>query len=270
MAKIIVTGAYGHIGRHLVEELKGNDLFFIDLSIGIHTKDIKKVCYYYEPDIIYHLGEYARIAPSFNEPSIVYDRNIIGTQAVVEYCRLKHCKLVYAASSTKYDDPSANPYSFTKSVNVDLINNYGKWYGLDYAICYFNNAFGPGETATGKYATLIGKFMYQYISGEALTVVKPGTQKRNFTYVKDLVKGMVLIGEKGHGDGYVLYNPKAYSVLQVAKMFKTKIKMVDGYSGRKKSGNFPTKALELGWKPTLDLKDYINSIIKPNGNPQTN
>lgn len=279
MTKIIlVTGGAGHIGSHLIEQLvKDTENKVISLDNYFngftknhingaeyrngHTKDIDSLIPE-TPDIVYHLGEYARISPSFDDIETVYDLNLLGTFAVIEFCKKRQVgKLVYAGSSTKFaiegDGRHQSPYAFTKATNVDLINDYGRWFNLPYAICYFYNAFGPRENGEGKYATLIAKFEQQYLKCEPLTVVKPGTQKRNFTYVKDLTNGIILVGEKGIGDGYALNNTKAYSVLEIAKAFGEEIKYIDGNSGRIESGNPPSKAHELGWTTTVDIMDYI-------------
>jgi len=281
---ILVTGGAGHIGSHIIEMLlkdknnkvisldnyftgsKANHINGADYRKG-HTKNIDKLVPE-TPDIIYHLGEYARITPSFDDVDKVYDMNINGTFAVVQFCRKRKVdKLVYAASSTKFaiegDGRHQNPYSFTKAVNVDLINDYGRWYGLKYAICYFYNAFGPREKGTGAYATLIAKFEQAYLKGKPLTVVKPGTQKRHFTYVGDLARGLILAGQKGQGDGYALANTKGFSVIEIAKVFGGPIEYVDGYSGRSDNGETPTKARqELGWGTTIDILDYIRDFVR--------
>lgn len=286
MAKkvILVTGGAGHVGSHVVEMLaedknnqvisldnyfvgkKSNQIEGVEYRAG-HTKDINKLVPE-APDVVYHLGEYARIAPSFDDVEKVYDMNIVGTFAVVEFCRQRGVgKLVYAASSTKFavegDGRHQNPYSFAKAVNVDLVNDYGRWYKLPYAICYFYNAFGPRENGDSKYGTLIAKFEQAYLKGEALTVVKPGTQKRNFTYVKDLARGIIMVGEKGQGDGYALNNEKSFSVLEIAEAFGGPIKYIDGYPGRAESGDTPTKARdELAWTTTIDIIDYIKDFVQ--------
>jgi UDP-glucose 4-epimerase len=276
---ILVTGGAGHVGSHLIEELlaSGNSrvISLDNYSNGRvenhivgaeyrdgHTKDIERLV----PeriDVVYHLGEYARIATSFADVAIVYDYNITGTFAVAEYCR-RHgvSKLVYAASSTRFaiegDGRHQNPYSFTKSTNVDLLNDYGRWYGLPYAICYFYNAFGPREVSDGPYATLIAKFAAMYRRGEPLTVVAPGTQRRAFTYVKDLARGIRLVGERGQGDGYALRNDRSYSVVEIAEAFGGPYEIVAGYPGREDVADDPTRARdELGWRPTVDVLQYI-------------
>lgn len=286
MKTILVTGGAGHVGSHIIEELvKDSNNLVISLDNYFngssdnhingceyrngHTKDIDTLIPE-TPDIIYHLGEYARVSPSFDDIEKVYDMNILGTFAVVEFCRKRKVgKLVYAASSTKFaaegDGRHQSPYAFTKATNVDLINNYSRWYDLPYAICYFYNAFGPREKGIGPYATLIAKFEQLYLENKKLTVVKPGTQKRNFTYVKDLAKGIILIGEKGNGDGYTLGNKKSYSVMEIAQAFGLDIELIDGNPGRIESGEAPNKTRdELGWETTLDIMDYIKDFKEKN------
>ena len=279
---ILVTGGAGHVGSHVIESLvadERNRVISLDNYFNGstdnhlpgaeyregHTRDIARLVPE-KPDVVYHLGEYARIAPSFEDVADVYDMNIVGTFAVAEFCRLRKVgKLVYAASSTKFaiegDGRHQNPYSFTKATNVDLINDYGRWYGLPYAICYFYNGFGPRERSDGKYATVIAKFERQYLAGEELTVVRPGTQKRAFTYVKDLARGIILTAERGLGDRYALGQTKSYSIVQIAKAFGVPYRYVDGYAGRERARN-PIKARrELGWKPTVDVMDYIKDFV---------
>lgn len=283
---ILVTGGAGHVGSHVIEELvkdENNRIISLDNYFNGsrdnhikgaeyregHTKNIDKIVPEI-PDLVYHLGEYARISPSFDDVEQVYDMNIVGTFAVVEFCRRRKVgKLVYSASSTKFaiegDGRHQSPYAFTKAVNVDLINDYGRWYGLPYAICYFYNAFGPREKSDDKYGTLIAKLEKAYHNGEPLNVVKPGTQKRNFTYVKDLARGIIMVGEKGIGDGYALSNEKAFSVLEIAQAFGGDIRMIDGNPGRLDSGKAPSRAKkELGWDTTVDILDYIKDFVRSN------
>lgn len=280
---ILVTGGAGFVGSYIIEQLLEDpdnkvislDNYFngstqnhikgADYRKG-HTKDIAELIPE-TPEIIYHLGEYSRIAPSFDDVVKVYDMNIAGTFAVVEFCRQrKVSKLVYAASSTKFsiegDGRHQSPYNFTKATNVDLINGYGRWYQLPFAICYFYNGFGPREKSGDIYGTVIANFKQAYLKGESLKVVKPGTQRRNFTFVGDLAQGIILVGEKGHGDGYALGNSKDFSIIEIAQAFGGPIEYVDGNPGRMESGEAPQKAREeLGWKTTVDVMDYIKDFV---------
>ena len=288
---ILVTGGAGHVGSHVIELLVGNpdnrvislDNYFngtpdnhiagAEYRRG-HTREIAAMIPE-TPDVVYHLGEYARIAPSFEDVRLVYDMNIVGTFGVVEFCRERGVKkLVYAASSTRFaiegNGRAQNPYSFSKATNVDLITNYGEWYKLPHAICYFYNAFGPRERGDSQYATLMAKFEQRYVNGQSMTVVRPGTQKRRFTWVRDLARGIILAGEKGHGDGYSLAAASSYSIAEIAAAFGGPIEMIDGYAGRMDAEPPDDKAWrELGWKPTLDVMDYIQRfrLDHPRGSP---
>jgi UDP-glucose 4-epimerase len=279
---VLVTGGAGHVGSHLIELLVhepdtrvisldnyhtgsvANHVAGAEYRRG-HTRDIDQLVPEI-PDVVYHLGEYARIATSFEDVAIVYDFNIVGTFAIAEFCRARAVgKLVYAASSTKFaiegDGRHQSPYAFTKATNVDLINDYGRWYNLPYAICYFYNAFGPRETGEGRYATLIAKYENLYRRGEPLPVVSPGTQRRAFTYVGDLARGIKLVGERGSGDGYALRAPRTHSVVEIAEAFGGPIHTVDGYPGRDDVADDPTRARdELGWVATIDVMDYIRDF----------
>lgn len=287
MSKIIlVTGGAGHVGSHVIEQLvtdpdnqvisldnyftgkKENHISGAEYRQG-HTKNIFDLVPE-TPDIIFHLGEYARISPSFEDIDKVYDMNIVGTFNVVEFCRQRRVgKLVYAGSSTKFaiegDGRHQSPYAFTKATNVDLINNYGRWYNLPYAICYFYNAFGPRENGVGKYATLIAKFEKSYLNKVPLNITKPGTQKRNFTYVGDLARGIISVAKNGSGDGYTLGNQKSYSIIEIAQAFGCPVEYTDGCPGRSESGEAPNKAREeLGWKTTVEILDYIHNFVDQN------
>jgi len=283
---ILVTGGAGFVGSHLCERLaedsnnrvisldnyftgsKDNHIEGVEYIEG-ETKDVEehiKVI----PDIIYHMGEYSRVLTSFDDVALVWRLNIQGTFNVLEFCRKNNTRLIYAGSSTKFgefddseDGKNQTPYAYFKSTNTDLVNNYGFWYGLDYAITYFYNVYGGREICTGKYATLIGIFTEKYKNKEGLTVVSPGTQKRAFTHVDDIVDGLLLVGEKGKGDGHCIGTEKEYSILEIAKMFGGEIEMTPSQRGDRKFSKInPTKMTELGWSAKKDVADYIKDIKK--------
>lgn len=281
---ILVTGGAGFIGSHLIEELlkdKQNKIISLDNYftgseknhqpgaeyVRGETKDIEKLIQT-KPDIIYHLGEYSRVLTSFDDIDTVWRLNTQGTFAVLDYCRKNSVRLVYAGSSTKFgefddkeDGKNQTPYAYFKSTNTDLVNNYGKWFGLDYAITYFYNVYGGREITNGKYATLIGIFCEKYKKGEPLTVVSPGTQKRAFTHVDDTVSGIMLVGEKGKGDGYCIGSGKEYSILEIARMFDSDIKMLPARKGDRNFSKIDlAKMKELSWSPKLDIKNYIEEF----------
>jgi UDP-glucose 4-epimerase len=174
---------------------------------------------------------------------------------------------VYAGSSTKFADGGMgrdqSPYAWTKATNTDLVRNYGEWFKLPYAITYFYNVYGPRERSDTQSGTLIAIFEEQYKKGKPLTVRAPGTQRRNFTHVADIIEGLLLVGERGEGDEYGLGHPDSYSVLEVAKMFGSEIEMLPERPGNRmnSSMDYTRTRLELGWQPKKALTDYIQSIV---------
>jgi UDP-glucose 4-epimerase len=278
---ILVTGGAGFIGSHLCERLlkDGHRVISLDnYSTGSvmnhiegveyregHTKDIATLVSE-APDLIYHLGEYARVEQSFVDVEKVLEFNQQGTAAVLEFVRNRGGKLVYSGSSTKFADAGIgrdqSPYAWTKASNTDLVRRYADWFGISYAITYFYNVYGPRERSDSTSGTLIAIFADKYKKGEFLSVRLPGTQKRNFTHVLDIIEGLVAVGERGEGDEYGLGNPLAYSVLEVAEMFGGKIEYIEDRPGNRVSSGVDVHraTLELGWKPTRNLPDYITAL----------
>lgn len=277
---ILVTGGAGFIGSHLCERLvlEGHRVISLDNYFtgtrenhveGVeyregHTKDIEELVPE-TPDLVYHLGEYSRVEKSLTEPSLVWDLNKLGTFAVLEFCRKKKCKIVYAGSSTKFGDGGMgrdqSPYAWSKATNTELVQNYGTWYDMPYAITYFYNVYGPRERS-GAYGTLIEIFRQKMLNNEVLSVNAPGTQRRNFTHVDDIVDALLLVGEEGEGDDFGIGDRRAYSILEVAEMFGGEIEMRPEVAGNRSASNIDTSKTELlGWTCKRALKDYIASSV---------
>ena len=278
---ILVTGGAGFIASHLCESLSkdvSNKVVSLDnYSTGSEanhvagveyirgeTKDIHSLISF-SPDIVYHLGEYSRVEQSFDDIETVWDNNKAGTFEVLQFCRKHACKIVYAGSSTKFGDGglgrSQSPYGWTKASNTELVENFGEWFGVPYAIVYFYNAYGPREIRTGKYATLIALFAEKMRKGEPLTVVSPGEQKRNFTHVSDIISALTLVGEQGFGDEFGIGSPEAYSVLDIAKMYGGHIDMLPERRGNRMTADVITdKTQALGWSAQRSVADWIEEL----------
>lgn len=276
--KILVTGGAGFVGSHLCERLsqdKNNEVYCLDnYFTGSTNNHVPNVTYIkgstldisslitFKPDMVYHLGEYSRVEQSFGDIEKVLEYNKNGTLEVLEFVRKNGSKILYAGSSTKYGDEGQNadasPYAWSKSSNTQLVKNYGEWFGIDYVITYFYNVYGPREIQTGKYATLIALFKEKMKNGENLTIVSPGTQKRNFTHIYDTVNALILIGKDGYGDEYGIGNPQGYTILEVAQMYGGNIDMLPERKGNRMVARVVSdKTKALGWKPEIDLKSYI-------------
>jgi len=282
--KILVTGGAGFIGSHLCEKLAddGNEVISLDnYSTGSEKNHIDEVVYIkgettnidklitFSPDIIYHLGEYSRVEQSFDDIEKVWSSNKDGIFAVLQFCRKTKAKLIYAGSSTKFGDGglgrSQSPYAWTKSSNTELVENYGNWFGIKYAITYFYNVYGGREISTGKYATLIALFKEKYKNREPLTVVSPGTQLRNFTHIEDIISGLVLVGKKGLGDNYGIGCSQSFSILDIAKMFGSEIEFLPERKGNRMSASVVCdKTKSLGWEESYSIENYIHDIVNEN------
>lgn len=291
MIKILVTGGAGFIGSHLCEELvknKNYEVFSLDnYSSGSEKNHIEGVEYIkgdtreieskinFVPDMIYHLGEYSRTSASFRDPAKTWELNTHGTFAVLEFVRKKSLKnkirILYAGSSTKMadggDGRNQSPYAWTKATNTELVQRYGEWFGLDYVITYFYNVYGGREVEDGEYATFIGILKRKIKNGENLQIVLPGTQMRSFTHVNDIVRGLILAGEKGTGDGYALGPKEMFTIMDVAKLFTrgdmSKIETLPPLPGDRKTVAIDLSKTEeeLGWTAQIKLREHIAEFL---------
>ena len=285
--RILVTGGAGFVGSNLCERLakdENNEVYSLDnYFTGSKDNHVENVTYIegltsdidklinFEPHTVYHLGEYSRVEQSFDDIEKVWKFNKDGIFAVLEFVRKTGAKIVYAGSSTKFGDGglgrSASPYAWTKASNTELVENYGAWFNVPYAITYFYNVYGKREIQTGKYATLIALFKEKMKNNETLTIVSPGSQKRNFTHIDDIISGLVLVGENGYGDEFGIGSPDSYSIKEIAEMFGGKIDMLPERKGNRMTADVMTAKTEaLGWKPTRNIQEYIQELKLNNWN----
>lgn len=281
---ILVIGGAGFIGSHLCERLKKdsqmNTIYVLDNYLtGKEENHVEGVTYItgssheiadkvdFQLDLIFHLGEYSRVESSFDDDELVWQNNVMGSRAVFQYALENQIKIVYAGSSTKYakneDDYLESPYALYKRFNVEYLMNLAKRTNGNYAITYFYNVYGEREIDSGKYATVIAKFLHYKKTGQELPITYPGTQVRNFTHVSDIVEGLYMVGLHATGDGYNIGNPNAFSILQVANMMKAKYKFVPEKAGNRQLSHIDiTKMQSLGWNYKMSLEDYIHEKIQ--------
>ena len=288
---IIVTGGAGFIGSNLIKYLVNKTKFKIisidNYSTGtkknhlIHKNvkyiksdniNISKILKSYKKKIkaIFHFGEFSRIYQSFLKPKECLNSNINNSFEVINFAKNNKIKIIYSATSSNLGnngkDENLSPYAWTKSKNIELIKNYSKWFGLKYELVFFYNVYGPDQITSGPMSALIGIFESQFKKKKSLTIVKPGTQKRDFTHIDDIVVGCYLALIKGKQKEYMLCTNKSYSILQIANMFKTKFKFLKSRPGdRFGSTTLNNNAKKiLGFEAKKNIKDYILNFVSKN------
>jgi|TARA_B110000971_G_scaffold177596_1_gene183303 UDP-glucose 4-epimerase len=287
---IIVTGGAGFIGSNLISLLiKKSHYKIISIdnyssgSLKNHiknkrikyikddTKNISKILKKFKKNIhsIFHFGEFARIYQSFLKMNDCIDSNTVGSNAVFNFCLQNKIKLIYSATSASIGnegkDKNLSPYAFTKAKNLEMLENLKKWFNLKFEVIYFYNVYGPKQVATGSMATVIGIFEKQFEKKTPLTIVKPGSQTRRFTHVIDTVEACYYAWRKNQCRHYSISSKKSYSILEVSRMFKYKIKFLPSRKGERyasalTSMNLSNKVYKLFGK--INLKDYVANIVE--------
>ena len=288
---IVVTGGAGFVGSNLINLLLRKTSYKIvsidDYSSGSkknhiksrrvkylksHTKNISSILKKPKKiNAIFHFGEFARIYQSFIEMDKCLSSNSIGTNAVFNFCLINKVKLIYSATSASLGnqgkDKNLSPYAFTKSKNLELLENLKKWFNFKYEIVYFYNVYGPRQISRGSMATVIGIFEECYKTNKPLTVVKPGNQSRRFTHIDDTVDVCFKAWKKNLCRHYSISNKESYTILEVAKLFGKKIKYLPKRAGERYASaltnmNLSNKVYKYFGKKKL--KDYIKKFIKIN------
>jgi len=286
--KIIVTGGAGFVGTNLInlflKRTKYKIISIDNYSSGSKKNHIKnKRITYIKGDTkniskilkkpqrinsIFHFGEFSRIYQSFIKMNDCINSNSIGSIEIFNYCLRNKIKLIYSATSAslgnKGRDKNLSPYSFTKAKNLELLENLKKWFNFKYEVIYFYNLYGPNQISEGKMATVVGIFENHYKKNKVLPVVKPGTQTRRFTHIFDTVEICYIAWKKNLCRHYSIAHHKSYSILDVARMFKRKIKYLpkrpgERYASALTNMNLSNKVHKHFGK--IDLKKYIENFL---------
>jgi UDP-glucose 4-epimerase len=286
---LVVTGGAGFIGSNLIFELLKYKRFKIlsidNYSSGIFknhiknkrvsylkgsTKNIEILLKNYVSKIhsIFHFGEFARIYQSFKKINECLSSNIEGSSNVFKFALKNKIRLIYSATSAslgnKGQDMNLSPYAFSKAKNLELLENLKKWFSFRYEVIYFYNVYGERQICKGDMATVVGIFEDHFKRGKKLPVVKPGTQARRFTHVYDTIKACVFAWKKNKCKHYSIASSKSFSIIELAKLFKSKIRYLSMRKGERfvsalTKMNLSNKIVRLPAK--IRLKDYINNFL---------
>ena len=297
--KSLVTGGAGFIGSNLVDALldMGHEVVVIDNEYSDahdhlywnddadnHKYDIRDYentrPLYDGVDYVFHLAAEARIQPAILNPIGAISINSVGTCTVLQCAReAKVKKLMYSSTSAAYGmnsqpnvetqpDDCLNPYSVSKVNGEKLCKMYTDLFGLDTVIFRYFNVYGERQPVRGQYAPVIGIFLRQLASGELLTIVGDGQQRRDFTYVKDIVNANIMAAisnadKEAYGQVYNVGSGINYSINEVASMISKDVKHISPRVGeaRISLANVDKIYETFAWKPQQDLEEWIRKQI---------
>ena len=286
---IIVTGGAGFVGSNLISillrktkfkifsldnystgskknHIKSNRVVYLNSDTKNIFKTLKK--HVHKIHSLFHFGEFSRIYQSFLKMNECITSNSVGTHEVFNFCLKNKIKLIYSATSASIGnnglDKNLSPYAFTKAKNLELLENLKKWFKFKYEVIYFYNVYGPNQINTGTMATVIGIFENQFKNNKPLTIVKPGSQTRRFTHINDTVEICYYAWKKNKCEHYSISNKKSYSIIEVAKMFKSEFKFLPQRPGERYASALTSMNLSNKINKhfgSIKLKDYIKNII---------
>jgi UDP-glucose 4-epimerase len=286
---LVVTGGAGFIGSNLITELlkfkKFRILSIDNYSSGLsknhiknkrlkylkgNTKDIEILLKSYAGKIhsIFHFGEFARIYRSFKKINECFSSNIEGSSNVLRFALKNRVRLIYSATSAslgnKGKDMNLSPYAFSKAKNLELLENLKKWFNFRYEVIYFYNVYGERQICKGDMATVVGIFEDHFKKKKKLPVVRPGTQVRRFTHIYDTVQACVFAWRENKCKHYSVASNQSYSIIELAKLFRNKIKYLPKRAGERYASaltkmNLNNQIIRLSAK--IRLKDYVNNFL---------
>jgi UDP-glucose 4-epimerase len=289
---LVVTGGAGFIGSNLISELlkiKKFKIISIDnYSSGLsknhinnkrvkylkgNTKNIEFLLKNYNGKIhtVFHFGEFARIYQSFKKINQCFSSNIEGSLNVFNFSLKHKTKLIYSATSASLGnngkDMNLSPYAFSKAKNLELLENFKKWFNFRYEVIYFYNVYGERQICKGDMATVVGIFEDYFKKKQKLPVVRPGTQVRRFTHVYDTVKACIFAWRKNKCKHYSIASNQSFSIIELAKLFRNKIKYLPKRAGERYASaltkmNLNNQIIRLSAK--IRLKDYVKNFLSIN------
>ena len=299
MTKSLVTGGAGFIGSNLVDRLlelghevvvidneysDAHDQFYWNDNAQNYKYDIRDYentrPLYDGVDYVFHIAAEARIQPAIENPIEAVSINSVGTVTVLQCAREAGVKRVmYSSTSSGYGlnqtpnietqpDDCLNPYSVSKVNGEKLCKMYTDLFGLQTVCFRYFNVYGERQPLRGQYAPVIGIFLRQRASGEPLTIVGDGNQRRDFTYVGDVVKANIMAAisnpdPEAFGQVYNVGTGNNYSINQIARMFDHETINIAPRPGESRISLANNQKLRktFGWEPTMKLENWLSAQL---------
>jgi len=289
---LVVTGGAGFVGSNLISFLlKKTKYKLISLDnyssgskknhvinkrikyFKCHTKEVNQILNRFKSKInaIFHFGEFSRIYQSFNNMNECIQSNTIGSNAIFDFCLKNNIKLIYSATSASLGnhgkDKNLSPYAFTKSKNIEFLENLKRWFNFKYEVIFFYNVYGPNQIREGSMSTVIGIFENCYLKKKPMPVVKPGSQSRRFTHIDDTINACYKAWKLNKSRYYSISNKKSYSIIEVAKLFNSKIKFLPPRKGERFASaltNIYASSKVYKSFGKISLKSYVTEFLENN------
>lgn len=284
MAKAVVTGGAGFIGTQIGDALKadGYEVVSFDIKNGNDIQDLeqlKTACA--GADYVFHTAALPRVQYSIEHPVETHNANITGTLNVLLAAKEAGVKkVIYSASSSAYGDSPVlplvetlpanpkSPYGLQKYVGELYCRVFSQVYGLPTVSLRYFNVYGPGADPNGAYALVIAKFIKQRMEGKPMTITGDGTQTRDYTHVRDVVRANLLAAKSdavGKGEVINIGAGNNASVNKVAELIGGPVEHVAPRFEPHDTLADNTKARELlGWEPTISLGEGIAELKRLN------
>ncbi len=282
--RILLTGGAGYIGAKLALALKekGHKVEVYDLPKNILNRDeFEKTILKQKTDIVYHLAALAELSYTDAHPQETFDVNVIGTNNIASVCAKHGVLLNFVSTCCIYGDPLEYPsvenrlinptdtYAMSKAAGEYVVKMWGLAQKLEYNILRFGTVYGPSLKREMRGDMCVQLFMEAAVKKTPIVVTSDGKQARNFVHIDDLVRGLVLVTEKGIvGETINLAGKEKISINDISE-YSLKFGATNREYIPKRKDDFRDQDVSLkkakkllGWKPEIKFSKGVRGFYE--------